>query len=464
MKTLTNISAATILQALRKAKPLTAVGRAAVENYRAYLVKNAMCAIALENSITDLTGNKYDPGLESLVATLKGIMPESQRKVAVAYEALSIANVNAGIFAAPESAFEALASLYKMNAAKIVEAINGGALDSYKTVPTIAKLVNWAKSAEKAEPERHSVIANAGAESSLVPILNVTTTDNGIIVCIDNKCFLQGSRGSMSYMPEIGDIEGVPADVRALMTCLKAMHSSTDEPNLLVFNDDIIDALRKVMPIEKFSIDLLAGINELVQINGSAMSAEKAMALLSNSSASLTAAITMNETAKDAIQLISSAMQLFEKYRGVVNSNTYANKFKYDRNTVYVVEKDGYVTVIQAIDDLPVDSKAYGSVFDALASEVFISNPTLHDTATVAFASALKNDAKKMSVRRQIAMQLADERKQYEALLSRINAELDELAQVTDANPDKEKALNELRDKTVSKIATVVDELNKLMK
>lgn len=464
MRTLTNISAATILQALRKAKPLTAVGRSAVENYRAYLVKNTMCAIALENSIVDLTSSKYDPGLEGLVATLKGMMPESQRKVAVAYEALSIANDNAGIFAAPEAAFEALASLYKMNAAKIVKAINDGALDSYKTVPTIAQLVNWAKSAQAAEPERQNIVNDSTAVSSLVPVLNIAATDNGMIVCIDNKCYLQGERGSMSYIPELGDIENIPSEVRALMSCLKTMHSATDEPNLLLFNDDVLEVLRKALPIEKFSIDLLAGINELVRINGTAMSSEKAMALLNGSSDELTAALTLNESARDALQIVSTAMNLFEKYRGVISSNLYANKFSAERNTVYVIDKDDNISVIHAIDGNIVDCKAFNSVFDALASEVFISNPSLHDAATVAFAGALKNDAKKMSVRKQIAMQLADERRQYESLLERINSELDELEQVVDANPEKEKALKDLRDKTTEKIATVIDELSKLMK
>lgn len=465
MRTLTNISAATILQALRKAKPLTAVGRAAVENYRAYLVKNPMCAIALENSILDLTGNKYDPGLESLVTTLKGMMPESQRKVAVAYEALSIDNENAGIFAAPEAAFEALNSLYNMNSAKIVDAINGGALDSYKTVPTIAKLVRWAKSAQIAEPERKVIASDSAVSTELVPVLSIATVADGAVVCIDNKCYIQGNRGQLTPIASINELENIPSEVRALMQCLSVMHNAADEPNVLLFNDDVLESLRKTLPISKFGIDLLAGINELVQLNDTAMSAEKAMAILSHSSDELIAALAINDAAKDALQLVNTAMTLFEKYRGVISSGTYATKFKNDRVAVYVIEyNDSTVSVAQAIDGNVVNTKSFSSVFDALSSEIFISNPGMYDAAAIAFASSLKDDAKKMSVRKKIAMQLADERKQYEDLLARINSEIDELAQVIDANPDKVKALGELRDKTTAKIAAVVDELNKLMK
>lgn len=460
-QTLTSIKSDGILQALRKASPCTMSGKAAVENFKAWLVSNTMSAVALENSIISLTGPDRDAGLESLISMLKGLMPESKRKVAVAYERLAVQGVN--LFTGNrEAAMEAVATLYDMNAAKIIDAINAGQLDAFKTNPEIQRLINWAKAAVKVKPEQ-TIVSTGDVNVTMVPVLNVATAGEDMLVAIDGKTFLQGKRGSMTYVPNVADYDNVPADIRALLVCLTKMHSSMTEPNLLMFDEDIMEQIRKNLPIETFAIDLLGGVNELVQINGNAMSTEKALALLRVNADDLLASLLTSDYAQDAIKIVSTAMQLFEKYRGVVNGNVFANKFSNDKGlNVYVIAKDGSISMVTMMDGNVVNTAAFNSIYEALGSDIAIANPPIHAAISNVFASELKDDAKSISVKQQLIKKLADERNKYESLLVRINTELDELANVMDANPDKVKALKELQKKTTESIATVKDELDKL--
>jgi hypothetical protein len=461
--TLTNINASIILQALRKSNPVTAVGRAAVENYRAYLANNSMTAIALENSIISLTTTQYDAGLESLVATLKGMMPESKRRVAVTYEL--IANEAKTLFSVGEPALEALNDLYDLDAMKIIDSINSGALDSFKMNPNIAKLINWAKAAYKSAPERAMAQGTGDVKVTLTPILNIATTPEGdSLVAIDGKAFLIGKRGKATFIPNLGDIENIPNEVRAIVAELRNMKVSSSEPNVLVFNDDIIDYVRKALAIDSFGIDLLGDSDTLIRINGNAMSAEKAKTLLQQSESEMIANLILNDTAKDALSMIANSMNLFDRYRGTIYSNKYASKFDFGNVIVYILNQDDSVTVLTVTGGTVTDASAYDNMFSALSNDIFIANPALHNAVSVAFANDLKEDAKKLSVRQNLAAKLIDERKQYENLLERIKREIDDMADVVDANPDKVKALNELKTKTEEQIATTSEEINKLVK
>lgn len=460
-QTLTNINAGVILQALRKASPCTVAGKAAVENFKSFLVNHTMSAIPLENAIISLTGPNRDAGLESLISILKGLMPESKRKVAVAYECLAMQSTT--LFTGNrQAAMEAVATLYDMNAAKIIDAINDGKLDAFKTNPEIQRLIAWAKAAVKIKPEA-PVPTTGDVQVTMVPVLNVATAGEDMLVAIDGKTFLQGKRGSMTYVPNVADYDNIPADIRALLVCLSKMHSSIAEPNLLVFDDDVMDQIRKNLPIETFAIDLLGGVNELVQINGNAMSTEKAMALLRVNSDDLLASLLTSDYAQDAIKIVSTAMQLFEKYRGVVNGNVFANKFSNDKGiSVYMISKDNAISMVTMMDGSVVNTSAFSTIYEALGSEIAIANPQIHNAISNVFASELKDNARSISVKQQLVKQLSEERQNYENLLQRINTELDDLATVMDANPDKIKALNELKKKTTESIDKVKEELDNL--
>lgn len=460
IRSLTNIKSSVILQALRQAKPITAVGRVAVENFKTYLVQNSMNAIALENSIMDLTGDKRDAGLESLIATLKGVMPESKRRIAVAYELLQFEQPGS-FMAVGKEAFDALSSLYNMNATKIIDEINGGVLNAFKTNPTIARLISWARAANKVAPEQ-KIITDGGVETTMTPVLNIATAGDDMLVAIDGSTFLQGERNALTYIPAISDIEGLPGDIQALLVCIRQLHASTLEPNLLLLNSDILEYVNKVLPMESFAIDLLGGINELVRINDNPMSVDKARALLMENKDELIASMLMSDAAKDALQIVNTIMNLFEKYRGAIVGNNYANVFRTQNTTSYFVEKDGRIAVVNLIDGNVMNSKSYDSVFDALSDDMFVSNPELHKAISTAYSSELKNESSRIAIRKQVLLQLSEERKQYESLLARISDELDNLATVSDANPEKETALKELKSKVEGSLAAVAAEIEKL--
>lgn len=463
-RTLTNIKSTTILQTLRRSNAVTIAGRAAVENYKAFLVHNTMSAIALENSIVSLTTQIKDAGLEGLVATLKGIMPESKRKVAIAYELLAAKPANA-FLSANEATFSALESLYDMDATKIVDAINAGVLDAYKTVPEVMQLIKWAKAAIKVEPDRTYQIDNADVSVSMVPVLNIATAgDDNMLVAIDGKTYLQSKRGALAYLPDASSISNMPEDGKLVIECLRMLNASESQPNMLILDSSVLESVRKAIPIESFGIDLLGGLNELVHINGNAMSVDKAKALLMHDKNELIASFIMSADAKHALKVLSTIMDIFEKYRGTISTNVYASKFKAGKVTFYAIEHKGVIATATIVNDSVVNTTMFNSAFDALSSEFLVTNPPLSSAFSQVFASQLKDEAKRMSVRKQVLIKLTDERKEYEALLERIKREMSDLELTADANPEKSKALSELHSKVSEKLATLAEEIDKLGK
>jgi hypothetical protein len=464
--TLTNINASKVLQALRKAKPVSMKGRAAVENYRQWLVSNPLTAISLQASIESMTdiNQCYDAGNANVVATLKGLMPQAKLKVAVAYEAAYAYIQNNSIMAPSEEAMQALESLYDYDATKIIDRINSGVLDKFATNPEIAKLISWAKSANRAEPERSELNADDEVSMSMTPVLVLAmNSENDTLIAIDDKVFLQSKQGALTYVPVIDDAPGVNDDVKRIVLILGQMHASASEPNMLMLNDDVLEVIKKSLPIHSFGIDLTGGINELVQMNGTAMSTDKAIALLKNND-DLVASMVLDDTAKDAIQVISTIMQMFEKYRGSIAGSIYANKYTVGSTSFYIVPKDNAYGTFVVMNDSVVDTALYNNVYDILHNETVTASPALFGAISKTYASQLKNESSKLSVKRQIVEQLTSERKQYEELLSNIKKEQDDMAEVTDVNEDKVKQLDSLRTKVEQKISEVADEISQLTK
>lgn len=461
--TIANIKASVILQALRKCKPLTVAGRAAVENYRAWLITHSMSAYALDSSIASLE-NCRDAGLAGVIATLKGMMPAEKRRIAVAYEC-GYVDIQSAVITAPSvEAMQALESLYDMNASRIIDEINQGALDNFKTSPHVANLIAWAKAANRVAPER-SVKANGDVKTCMTPVLNIAVAgDDNMLVAIDGSTFLQSKSGALTYMPEVVDIDSVNDEVRALLVCLRQMHASETEPNLLVLNDEVLEYIRKGVAVDKIAFDLLGGIDELVQINGDAMSIDKARVLLNGNKDELVAAMLLNDSAKDALQIINTAMNVFEKYRSVLASGVYATKFETDNVSFYIVPKDNSYGTVAMLDGSILETKVYDKVFDVLKSETLVDNTALFNAISNTFAEQLKSESTRLSVRKQIIEGLMNERKEYEALLDRIVNEQKALDEIADANPDKVKQLSALKTKTETKLAEISDELNKLTK
>jgi RNA-splicing ligase RtcB len=103
-------------------------------------------------------------------------------------------------------------------------------------------------------------------------------------------------------------------------------------------------------------------------------------------------------------------------------------------------------------------------MYDLLASDICVANAELTNAISVSFQNELESDAGRVSVRQKLIKQLADELDEYNNLLNRVNDELASMADVTDVNPDKVKALNGVKSKTESAIATVTAELSKIAK
>lgn len=462
--TLTNIKSAVILQALRRATPVTAIGRTAVENYKTFLVNNAMSAIALENSIISLQTTHRDAGLEHLVNVLKGIMPESKRRVAVAYELLQQTRPGLLAGATPEM-YTALESLYDLDAVQIIKSINDGALDAFKTNPTIAQLISWANAAVKVAPEQTATYGQVGeVDSTLVPVLNLASTGDNMLVSIDGKVYLQGSRGSLQYLPEAAAYDAMNDDVRLLVKAVNQMIPSKTEPNVLMLRPELLEVAEKNLGVNSFKIDLLGNMDNFVRLNGEAMSASKAEALLSQNKDAMIANILLGDNAKEILSVLINIMSVFERYRDSIAGSAYANKFSTADTDIYVVTKDGFVSLIQVVAGNVVSTKAFPTMFDAIRSDMLVAAPAFNSAVSAIFADQLKKDNERLSVKQQIVQDMAREKAEYESLLQRINTELNELEQVVDVNPDKVKALNELKDKAEANVAKLDEQMADLAK
>lgn len=469
MKTLTSINSGLIMGALFKAKPATLTGKTAVENYKVFLQNNVMSAIALENSIISLTTTMRDPGLEGLVAVLKGLMPEAKRQVAVAYEQLSTENKEL-FMAAGTEAMDALSALYDYSADKIVSEIVSGKLNAWAANPVIARLIAYAKAACNTPKgvERIAVASEPAGESksTLVPVLLLASLgEDGTLIAVDNMLFVSGTRGGLTYTSSLADYD-VSTDVKTFANMIAAMRADKDMPNIMRFVDDIDSQICKALGIRSFSINLSGGIDELVGINGIYMSPAKAKAILMQNKDAVIAAMIMDDNAKTALATVNTAMQMFERYRGTIASGMYANKITAGELTYYSwLNVKKYVAIVADVrSGAPgiLSVKAYDSAYSLLGDEYIVTVPPVHAALSQVYADNISDEAGRLSVRTQIMQKLMQERTEYEKLLSRIKAEQDELGTVIDPNEEKVTALNKLEKQVKESLSNVNAELSKL--
>lgn len=464
MNSLVNINSEIILRGIDKASPLTAIGRVAITNYKSFLQKQAMTATGLEASIHSLTTDKYDAGLENFVHVLKGLMPTAKRKVAVAYEQLQL-QTKGTIFYAGVEAQEVLAQLYTYSADKIIKTINEGALKQWEGNPTIASLIAFARAA-KQDRNRNDIPQlpeDASVKMRLVPLINIASLgDNGMLIALDDNIFIQGTRGSLTKVDNIDAIENIPSDVRALLASLRVLEIDEKLPSQLTFNSSVMSQLTKTLNVKGFAIDLLAGSSELVVINGTAMSADKAKALLEANRENVIANILNSEEAKNALQLLVSTLEIFDKYRGTLLSNVYSKKFIAGDYTFYVIKSSLGYTVVSLLGNQVINTKAYNTIYEVLADDVLITNVELHNAISVAYASELVAEKGEASVKQELLKKLIAEREQYVNLFKQIQSEKDGLEQEIDANPEKKAALKDIEDKVTKQVELVVAEINKL--
>lgn len=461
-RTLTNIDGRIILKALRQANPVTAQGKAAVENYRRFLTVRTMNAIALENSIVSLEHDINDAGLAGLTATLKGIIPVQKRYVAIAYEQL--AAKPAGMFmGATNECMAALESLYDRNATEIISAINDGVLDAFAVVPEVARLIRWAKSAQRSDARKGIVAPAEGVTVNMVPVLNLASAGEDMLISVDGKAFLQSKGGALTYIPDAVNVDVLTDDVRRLVRVLDIFKSSEEQPNVLELKPEVLEYVRKALPVKSLGIDLLGGVNELVVMNDTPMDADKATRLLMSDNDKLIASKVLDDGAKDAITLLSEAFMLVERYRDVIMSNKFAYKFSTgDKFSMYVLEqKHGYAAIV-VVNGSVVSAKSYNSIYDLLASDMVVANTPIYDTIANTYAEQLKHEAKSISVKKQLLEDMTNELREYEALLDRIKKEEEDMALVSDVNQEKVDQLQEVRKKTEEKLATIKEELAKL--
>jgi hypothetical protein len=328
-------------------------------------------------------------------------------------------------------------------------------------------LIRWASAARRVEPDKHKY-TGVEVKTTMVPVLTIAmvNADAGTtLVAIDGKTYTQTRAGALTYVPNVSDIDTINADVQGLLTCISQLHSSEVEPNLLLLNDDILTYVRKVVPVKSIAFDLLGGLDELVQLNGTAMPIEKAKALLMNDKDSLVASMLFDESAQQSIQVVMSIMSMLEKYRSIVSGNVYATKFATGQYNFYVVSKnDAQYGTVATFDGSVIETKSYDKIFDVLKSETLIASEQLYTAVSMAFSEQLKSENSMLSVRKQVIEGIVSERKQYEALLDRIINEEKELSELSDANPEKTKQLASLKSKTQEKLALITEELDKLAK
>lgn len=462
LQTLVNIDSGAIISASESAKPISLAGKAAVENLRAWLSGNAFNASTFavtKQGLEDLR----DPGLESLNACFAAMLEPEQLKVAVAYEELSLANKSAGIFAVSQEAFDGLAGLYRLTGAKIIQEIAGGALDSFKVSPVIAKLINWAVSASKISdtPEARSVASSTyeySAKTSLVPVVMVAELPNKLaLLSIAGLPVIASANGSMQVASNevLADMPQFAADI---LSAIKLFRIDANEPALLTLNDEVLERIKGTLAIAKLSIDMQSG--EIV-VDGKRMHIDKFSMLVENQKDQLTAALVGGrEGYKASMQVLrtlrvmqsaaNNAMVSYAFYAAYENQAVIAHKWQSKFNLLSFV--NGQVTSI----------KSYATAFAMLASDALLNSPALYEALQTAYADELSKDLQKVTVRQQIAEQLTAERVKYTELLAKIDGEIATVKGTFEPNGDKEQALTALRDKVTGQIATVDAELAKL--
>lgn len=464
-KTIANINCSIISQALDNAKPVSAVGLSAVESYKQFIETNVLTAASLEMSINSLTGDQYDPGLESLVHTLKGVMPEANRKVAIAYEELS-AMPKGTFMQVGEDAKVALADLYNHNAKKIVGDIANGLLDQWSTNPAIAKLIAYARSAmqdlSNIEHKNRTRLANDSVVCTLVPKVKIAVLGDNSIVSVDGLPFIEHKTGELVSIRGAETLSDLPKDMHDLIEILRNMQSAEGEPNVLVFKEPIATAIAKDLGVRSLAFNLLGEFNSIVSLNGNAMSAGKAKQLLQANASVTFASLLLNSKARDLLAYINRALQVFESLRGSLVSDTYVRKLVDTAGVAtYINQGTSYFAMAVANNSI-VSRGLYDTVYAILGDKRLVASPAMHDTIALTYNDALICETSTANIRRQNIAKMVEERQQYEDILERILTEREELSQMSDVNPDKVEALDKLREKVRKSIATVSSEINAL--
>jgi len=462
LKTITRIDGSKVIAALNAARPVTAAGKVAVENFKRYMQSNCLYALSLEAALESLSRQSYDVGLESLIGTLKGMMPAENRRVAIAYE--EVANENKSLFyAVGTEAEQKIAELYQLNGDKIIESLVSGELDAYATNPAISKLIAWAKAARADQVKNDQTpITYAGGDITvcLVPVLNLSMQDDALLSSIDKHLFIIGKQGQMNLAGSLSDYN-LPTEVQKLVTILDYMQA-TDEPNVLRLNDELSESAAKHLGITKFEIDLLAQNDAFIGINGNFMSYEKADAILTSRKPEILAATLLSDDARHAMQVINEVIRLMADFRGGLLTNLYAKAFAFNDFKSYIVKNNAYYNVITTKYDSILSIKSYNDILDVIKDDFITGNPPVFNAVQTAFANDIAAANSKMNVRIKIAEDLASDVAKLESLLKQINEQIDELGTVVDANPEKEKALKELKAKTEEKLDAAKAELQRL--
>lgn len=465
MKLLAKIDSRIIQEAIQRATPLTANGRNAIENYRRFLLTNPMTASGLEASIATLV-QMNDAGLENFINVLKGLMPTSKRRVAVAYEMIQFERSDS-VFKVGVEAEAALAELYRFNAAKIIDEINKGALDQYKTNPNIANLISYAKSAI-ADQSRIAPLPISDSESvqyRLVPVINIASLgDAGMLVSIDGNLFVDGQRGGLSKVADFSSIENIPDDVRLLIRCMSLVKLDDQKPNVVNLESGLADVAKKILGINEFAIDLLGSYDDFVTINKVSMSAEKAKLLIDANRDSIISNIVVSESGMEAVKLITTMIDVFDRYRGTLLSGAYAHRFTVQDVNFYIIRSRGFYSTIAVMNNTVISATKYNGIYELLADENVITSTELHDRISVVFKDELQSEVNRSSVKQNLLNKLLNERNEYEDLLKRIHANQTELAELSDANPEKVKQLDEIEKKVAGSLKAVNDEIEKMTK
>lgn len=470
LKTITNIDGSKVIAAIRTAKPVTATGKVAVENFSKFMAQNRLTALSLEQAIIAFEGLRTDVGITKLLGTLKGLMPTVNRKVACTYEL--VANEDKTLFLAAGTEAEAkIAELYKYNGDKIINLLVNGQLDAFATNPAVAELIRYAKAARADQANAGLPNANLLANENgpvivtLVPVLNIAMLDNdNSLVSIDNAMFMLGSKGQVSITDDLSEFN-LNTTVSKLLTLLTYLQP-TAEPNVLTLKPAFAEAASKYLSITKFELDLLAYNDAFIGINGNFMSLEKAQAILEANRPEILAQTLLSNDARDILNVINELMTTLTDYRGALLTNMYAKKFeaKADAGTFnfYVIKSNAYYNLIVRRDDAMLSCKSYNDIMSMLADDFVATTTSVFNAMSEAYATDIESATSKMNVRVKLANDLADDISKLQQLYDSIVNEIANLDEMADANPAKTKALQELKQKTEDKLASAKDELSKL--
>lgn len=464
VKTLTNIDGSKVIAAIKATKPVTATGKVAVENFSKFIGQNRLTAIGLEQALVAFESLRADTGLDKLIGTLRGLMPAVNRQVACTYEI--IANEDKAVFlAASPEAEQKVAELYKYNAAKIIDKLVNGELDAFATNPAIAQLIRYAKSARADQVATSSsdiLVTTGDVGMTIEPIINVQYLSAGMLMYVDGMLLLAGNRGQIDLVSDLSDYDDLQPQVRKLLSMLQYVKVG-DEPNVLTANDDLAEILSKNFSISKLEFDLLATNDAFIGINGTFMDFDKAKAILDANRPEVLASTLLNAEAKAGLDTMLDLMSTLLDFRGAILSNRYAKKFSADNISFYVLKLGNYYNLIVRQNGAVVTNiKSYNDVMSMLADEFVTTNVPVFNAMQNAYAADIDAATHKLNVRVKLATDLANDISKLDALYKEISAEIETVGSMSDANPEKIKALNSLKQRTEEKLEAAKAELEKL--